>query len=309
MVVCALGGLAALLLSVSCSTVYVLPNGNNSKSEDVTDISGLVRMKDGMLIAIHDTKVKSPADKGEKPRVSLVDGKFLKMTAFPIRWLEDGPPASDLEAGCRLPYSKDVLLFESGYFEGKYGRVFRCTPDHDDQGHISGLRVVQFWKLPEAFEKLQVEGALCFARRSCPQLVIASRDGSLHTAPLDLNSPNGAEIALVPMPVCLPSFPELKGKDDQFRVISDMYVDKEGTIWAAATRDLGGSGPFRSVVYNLGSLQVEGPVYIRQPSYWRKATIEGLKVEALEDALKSGHLVFGTDDENFGGAVRPFEKP
>ena len=97
-----------------------------------TGISSMVRIEENIFLVVNDRKNSYKEDRilaNTKPRFGIVTVK-KKWVAFEDLYVKyplgmsDMPP-SDLEAICALPDRKqEFLVAESGYFEGKYGRVF-----------------------------------------------------------------------------------------------------------------------------------------------------------------------------------------
>jgi hypothetical protein len=97
------------------------------------------------------------------------------------------------------------------------------------------------------------------------------------------------------------------------RKCSDMYLDGNGTIWAAAASDPGDVGPFVSYVNRVGSVSEQGNTvgfddYFYSPSYGYESsswTVQGFKIEAICAPIgPGGVLTFATDDEGYGGTFR-----
>jgi hypothetical protein len=103
--------------------------------------------------------------------------------------------------------------------------------------------------------------------------------------------------------------PTVKDPDD--RPISAMEVGAEGPIYVASAYDPGDDeGPFSSSVWLAGWVQsgADGPTVVVAPEPKHIATLDGSKVESLAFAVGedgSSHLFVGTDDEDFGGVLRP----
>mmetsp|Transcript_43784 Transcript_43784/g.138610 ORF Transcript_43784/g.138610 Transcript_43784/m.138610 type:complete len:435 (-) Transcript_43784:201-1505(-) len=103
------------------------------------------------------------------------------------------------------------------------------------------------------------------------------------------------------------------------RPIVSLDVDDSGGIYAAAAYDTDGDfGPYNSAVYKIGELAGGSVDIYPEPKMF--AEVNGFKVEAVARADKvpvnmyedgeasavSGPMTFlGTDDENYGGTLRP----
>ena len=88
------------------------------------------------------------------------------------------------------------------------------------------------------------------------------------------------------------------------RGISDLKLDRSGTLYLTAAADAGDDGPFQSVLYVGGAFQVTGEATFRESNGTRLMWTDQHKIEAFDLVPgKSGGVVFGTDDENLGGYV------
>ena len=93
------------------------------------------------------------------------------------------------------------------------------------------------------------------------------------------------------------------------RSITDLHIDGEGRIWAAASQDQTDVGPFFSLIYQIGRTNLfdkERPFVIFENIVLTQA-VSGFKIEALSGPSKninSTHSI-GTEDEMFGGVWRP----
>ena len=108
-----------------------------------------------------------------------------------------------------------------------------------------------------------------------------------------------------------PSARDARGTPVYNRAIVALDVDGEGNIYAASTLDPEGladdpdNGPFRSVVHRIGRVGGGRPVLDAKPEVL--AVLDGVKVESLAVRERDGRreLFIGTDDENYGGILRP----
>jgi hypothetical protein len=96
------------------------------------------------------------------------------------------------------------------------------------------------------------------------------------------------------------------------RPVSSIEIDSQGRIYIASAYDTeDDNGPFSSVIWLAGRFRTDRnkgtrPDFLSRPQ--RLATLDGLKVESL--AVREARpgvieLFAGTDDENYGGAIRP----
>jgi hypothetical protein len=95
------------------------------------------------------------------------------------------------------------------------------------------------------------------------------------------------------------------------RPVSAIEIDEAGRIYIASAVDPGNdNGPFRSVIWRIGRVEADGsgkPRVILDERPQQLASLDGLKVEGLALRKNVGgdlDIVFGTDDENYGGILR-----
>ena len=91
------------------------------------------------------------------------------------------------------------------------------------------------------------------------------------------------------------------------RGISELAVNPQGQLWAAAAIDDGDYGPFSSMVYQVGNIAEQGaavPVTLSNSN--ESAKINGTKAEALL-FQKDGSLLMGSDNEAMGGRLESFQ--
>jgi hypothetical protein len=87
------------------------------------------------------------------------------------------------------------------------------------------------------------------------------------------------------------------------RHMSDMDLDRDGILWAAATSDPGDDGPFQSGIYKIGKFQKQNGKmeFLIADSFPKQFVFQRNKVEAL--TIAGNKMVFATDDENLGAAI------
>jgi hypothetical protein len=84
-----------------------------------------------------------------------------------------------------------------------------------------------------------------------------------------------------------------------------------GDLWCVAADDPGDAGPFRSVIFQVGTVDAKSKTPIqaiaKSVAGW---TFDGVKVEAIARSLPEvGGLSVATDDENYGALWRPLAAP
>ena len=281
--------------------------------------SGLALIEPNRYLVVHDAKVYE-----DKPRLGILAIQASGPVYTPLRiveWMDPDGPANDLESACALSDRPgEFLVAESGYWEKKYGRVFHVR--------LSGEtgQVVRAYKLPLLADSNPKKTGDNFEGLACVRhadgrylLLLGERGGSelypsgrLRWGSLDLRSSSleWAERGTASIEVTAPGpWPAGTKKRD----IADLYLDNEGTLWASATADQGDNGPFRSVIFRIGTVSPGAvpPVKLTGPvvADW---ILDGMKVEALAapaTAAPGSVLSVGTDDENFGGVWRPLFPP
>jgi hypothetical protein len=87
------------------------------------------------------------------------------------------------------------------------------------------------------------------------------------------------------------------------RHMSDMDLDRDGILWAAATSDPGDDGPYQSGIYKIGKFQKQNGKmeFLIADSFPKQFVFQRNKVEAL--TIVGNKMVFATDDENLGAAI------
>ncbi len=323
------GLLGLLLLSLAgCSAApsTVGPPGapSNVVAKTIANagFSGMAQAGPNRYLVVHDTKGHR-----DGPRLGIVEvtGQGLHYSPVSIEdWKHPDGRSSDLESACGLPglpgLPNEFLLAESGTWDGQYGRLFHLRLD-GQRGEILRaypLPILQ-GRGPDA-EGDNYEGLACAPLEGGRVLLLLGerggssvyptgvlRTGELNLATGDLQWREAGRAGLpITAPGGWPVAPD--GSEVTPRAISDLYVDSDGTLWAVATADAGDLGPFRSIIYPLGTL-TSGPdpgvALKRAPAAtW---VVEGLKVEALAGPaaiLPGSALSLGTEDEDLGGVWR-----
>jgi hypothetical protein len=87
------------------------------------------------------------------------------------------------------------------------------------------------------------------------------------------------------------------------RHMSDMDLDSDGILWAAATSDPGDDGPYKSRIYKIGKFQKQNHKmeFFIADSFPKQFVFQRNKVEAF--TIVGNKKVFATDDENLGAAI------
>lgn len=276
------------------------------RADTVPDISGLAWVEGDTFLAVHDAK--NP-EENNRPRVSLLrlpeslDGITWKPLA--LDWPLPQGASSDLESIARIPGTDSFLLVES--CEGRAdGKVFR-------RAFLIQLRDTQavllfFAQLPAVFKNIEGSAVvrlgdrLIFtcAERGDDRLSTEVYWTELRLDPLRFGTFNKAY------------FKPAGFAGENKRPVSAIEIDAAGQIYIASAYDPNDdNGPFTSVIWRAGRFRADrnnrvSPVFATKP--YKLATLDGLKVESLAVRERKQGLIelfAGTDDENYGGALRP----
>jgi hypothetical protein len=277
-----------------------------AQREQLLDLSGLAWVEGDTFLAVHDAK--NP-EENERPRASLIRlpqaGGSLTWETVPLAWPPPLGPASDLESVARIPGTQSFLLVESGESRAQarqFRRVFLV------ELRDRGFELVSHTELPAPVEN--VEGAAVARAGGRLVFVFAERaEGQMSTLI------SWAELQLQPLKlgaVRRAPFRATGFAGDKIRPVSALEVDGRGRLYAASAFDPGDDGgPFTSVIWRIGRVNPGGNlkaavIIERRPV--RVARVDGFKVESLASRERAGgkiELFAGTDDENYGGTLRP----
>jgi len=286
-----------------------LAHSSNARAESETnhlpDISGLAWIEQDTFLAVHDAK--NP-EENNRPRVSILS---LPRTPEGIRWksLEVEWPlplkeSSDLESISRIPGTSLFLLVESGesiYNGQRFSRVFLV--ELKDEKPI----IRSFTQLPTITKN--IEGSAVF--RSGDRLAFVCAERGDHQVSTKLF---WADLKLEPFE--LGKFQQTYFKPGKFtgknkRPVSAIEIDKQGHVFIASAYDSDDdNGPFTSVIWRAGRIIADRNGKFRinlLSSPVELARLDGLKVESLairQRERAAQELFAGTDDENYGGAIR-----
>lgn len=277
--------------------------------------SGMEKLQNQSYVVVYDIK-----NFKEGTRVAIINVTDEAIQASPIRisgWGDEGK-SSDLESICKIPGTTDeYLIAESGNWKGNLGRIFHIKIDTTQQSaSILGITKLPFKHMntPEVVGD-QYESILCLPYNETERILILGERGGSEINPrgtikwgiynLSTYQLKFSDAGMKGITVNAPgNWTDEKNKRD----ITDLHMDAEGEIWAAASEDTGDVGPFYSVIYKLGQVNTsnkEQPLTIYSDSpKW--VSIPGFKIEALSGPSKhiQSTLSFGTEDEIYGGVWR-----
>lgn len=274
-------------------------------------ISGMAPMADGRYLIVIDTKSYS-----SEARFGLLDAVAKGGSHFQALevdgWDKHGGLSNDLEAVCALSGRHDEFLaLESSYRDADYGRVLHV------QVRDGRVQLKKALALPRersnGKDGMGYEGLACRPIDGDRYLLVLGERGGSKVRPrgtlrfgtfdagretldwqateIDLHAP-GSWLSVPP-----------------HRDIADLYADDEGALWAVAASDPDDYGPFRSLVWLVGKLDVRNLAHpltlapVKEPRW----VIDGFKVEAVSapDARIPGSLLsIGSEDEKLGGVWR-----
>lgn len=267
-------------------------------------VSGLAWVEDDLFLAVHDAKrSKKQAD---WPRVSLIRlprsaNEGVSWEPLALEFPGEAGPANDLESAARVPGGRGFLLAESGPRKGFAPRIFFAVYGE------GGLRVQSFAPWPEEIENVEAiavgeaggELVFLYAERAA-----GGSSTEIRWAGLELDPPGFGPFRGV-------TYSGAGGAEKNTRLVSGMALDGDGSIYAASARDTGDDGgPFGGTVQRIGRVTADenGRPVVELDEGKSIANLDGLKVEAIavrEAAEGGGQLFVGTDDENYGGIIRP----
>lgn len=271
------------------------------EGETIPDLSGLAWLGKDRFLAVHDAK--NPDEVG-RARLSLlrlpVSLGGIEAEPVEVEWPEPQGESSDLESADRIPGTNQVLFAESGDDRSKFQRIFLA--EHSSEG----VEIVSFIEWPQRVDNVEAiavgrtRGQLVFlyAERAQgePSTMIAW--APLRLDPLRLGSFRRVRY----------SSPEPTGPNA--RPVSSLTVDSDGSIYAASAFDPDrDGGPFASYVWRIGELGSggDGPEVQLASSPELLGRLDGFKVESVAVREAGGRRVVyaGTDDEYYGGTMRP----
>ena len=295
-----------------------------------TGISSMVKITNNTFLTVTDRKnahkKDGPVMANTKPRFGIVtvEKKWVSFDDLYIKYpltISNMPP-NDLEAICALPHRPhEVLVAESGFLEGKYGRVFHMRLK-EKHGKWKAEFVTAFRPLSpkdvtySTPKKEQIEGMACIETPKRQIIVVLALRGGHKTPGMLIWG------MLEGLGEKQPRFMRLgeTALSDNHRFFgnrdaSDLYLEKKHKkkwrIWTIAVDDPDEDfGPFRSVIYSPGVFVWEDnkTLYFQQTEPivgWKR---DGLKVEALAapaERVTGSVLSIGTEDEALGGMWQP----
>ncbi|MGW7414037.1 hypothetical protein [Streptomyces sp. NPDC054863] len=230
-------------------------------------------------------------------RLAFRPGRSTAPTVRTLTW-KGGAEPLDLEALEAVPGAPDEFLAVASR-----GLVYRIKVT--DGG--TAVEVLDLAPLPaigegddfESFALVSQHGKLAAVWADRGKR--ADRPATLYAAPLSFNKYGETKFGAVAKAAYRAPYPA-----GNVRHASDISVNTAGRMLIAAAADEGDDGPFDSAVVDAGRLSVDRAGKVRlsvakSPEVLRK--FRGHKVEAVDCVPGARTAVFGTDDENAGGAT------
>lgn len=274
---------------------------NKRNVETLPDLSGIAWIESDRFLAVHDSKNPRMLDRA---RVSIIrlpqSPSKLEVETIDLDWPPPLGPSSDLESIARIPGTNSFLLVESGERikdRPVFRRIFHVR-FQDER-----LKLLSFMEMPASV--INIEGTavarvgerllFIYAERAgdLPQTDIVWAD--LQLEPLKLGEPHRA------------TYRPTACAGEGWRPVSAIDIDSRGRVWVASAFDPDDdSGPFQSCIWRIGQIEAGNArvALYRKPQLI--ARVDGLKIEGLALREQQGRieLFAGTDDENYGGALR-----
>jgi hypothetical protein len=264
------------------------------------DLSGLAWVEGDIFLGVHDAKNNGEKSDPSQPRISLLqlptDKKPLFWQVLAVDWPNPEGLSNDLESITSIPATNLFLLAESG---GKkpFQRLFLLAYNRQKVKIIEQIN----WPIPvENVEAIAVSKQgdrylFIYAERANSQESTQIRWTDISFNPLKFG-----EFQSV-------TFRSPFGSGTNIRPVSDLAVDDQGNIYISSAYDPDKTGAFKSAVYRIGQVTEDNSLIIASNPQ-KIGEIDGAKVEAVTTRKSPQgkiEVFIGTDDENYGGFMRP----
>ncbi|UMB61017.1 hypothetical protein MHL31_02165 [Lutibacter sp. A80] len=311
--------LIILLQIISCNTAKTIVPNNGQEIQSLKlsgGSSGMEKLDDTSYLVVYDIKSYK-----EGPRLAILKITEEGTQVFPINISEWGTEgiASDLESICKIPGKIDeYFIAESGNWKGEIGRIFHIKVNTSNlTATVLGITKLPLITINNLdFVGDQYEAMACLPYNKSERILMLAERGGSEANPngivrwgiynLETHTLVFSDLGLQGIKVQAPgNWTNTNKKRD----VTDLHIDDEGGIWAAASEDISDAGPFYSVIYKIGQIDTfnkECPFEIYS-NFSNGEVISGFKVEALSGPtknIKATHS-FGTEDEIYGGVWRP----
>jgi hypothetical protein len=307
--------LLTIFTSIHIHSLHCLPPclgqqpAKTDHAEQLADLSGLAWVDGDNFIAVHDAK--TDAAEMSKPRVAQLNLPHdLRGITHTDRCLTfNGTTPNDLESIAKIPGADEYLLVESGdsMQDPSVQRIFKAKL-------IDGqLEIVSQTQWPVKITN--VEATAVAQLGNTYVFVFAERaDNKPHTelSWIILN-PDTMKFARHVDRITFKS-PDT----DRFnRVMVGLDIDRKGIIYSVSAFDAESAGlpnpdngPYAAGVYEIGTIKLKdnAPIVDLYPEPTERALVDGFKIESIAvrnvNGSKRPQIFIGTDDENYGGALR-----
>lgn len=307
--------LKKIIVLITITIVFLLSIDTISFSQQssinnlqLPDLSGVAWIEGNCFIVVHDAK-----DSGfdPSPRVSLLqlpsDQEKLRWQALTVNWPKLLGISKDLESITAIPETNLFLMAESGD-KKNYQRLFLLAYEEEVKGQcLNGTQIPQVKIIAETNWAVKVENveAIAVTKINDQYLFLyteradSQTSTEIHWTTLTLDPLKFGEFRSI-------SFQSPFGSGKNIRQVSDLAIDTQQNLYIASTYDPGNTGAFRSAIYRIGRISDNNNL-ILDPIPQKMGEINGLKVEGITiQKLPSGdQIFFATDDENYGGVLRP----
>jgi len=253
---------------IVCFVLFYLPAYATTTISSFPGISGIARMSSNEYLIVHDAKnceEDKPRCDPKNPRIGLLN---IKSASGRIEYKQlDFPAAasslsSDLEGVCRVPNkSNEFFLAESGYWDGKFGRIFHIRVTMQRR-----VVLVDEFQLPKSGD--QFEGIACIAINSADVLILLGERGGSEANPKGVLRWGTYNLVTRQQPAWSEQSQEVTAPNpwgvSGLRTITGLSIDGENRLWGSAAVDPDNNdGPFRSVVYLIGHVDVNIKVPVK----------------------------------------------
>jgi hypothetical protein len=301
---------ATLLMTITPSLSAYDGYYGHRKALKLLDLSGLVWLRGDVFLAVSDAKNPDENDLNRLSLITLPDS-LDGIGFYPLTPRYPGGPSNDLESAAGIPGTNRVLLVESADDDSSFQRIFLAKVKR----HRVRIMDVLDWR---SFTDVKNIEATAVADTGAGLIFIWAERNSGE----QFTYVNWARLSLRPFAIGWTgvqsvefTLPEVlvNGADDRYytRSIVGMEVDSQGNIYTVAAFDPEGTvdnpdiGPFRSAVFKIGNV-ISGDVVLDVEATVH-AVVDGFKVEsvAVRENGNGLELFIGTDDEDYGGTLRP----
>lgn len=315
--------LAINLFLISFVSVSFAQEWTLVKSESRFNFSGMAFVEETengkIFIVVHDNKdqfADAPKkNKTERAGILIVEKGAPRPKYGNLKWLaQDGDGETlpvDLEAISAIPDQPNYFLAGVGNpneTEEK-GKVYYLKLSADRKS----VQVLKSFKHPLCSGECDFEG---LAVQKIGDTLLAfwadrgrnEKPGTLFWGKLDLEKGSIKSLGEAKIKIPAPDLSDFAADfpSAQTRSISDLKVDSSGGVFVTSVLDGEDDGPFASAFYYIGAFSRQNSAISFTPSRSpiKLYQFRNYKIEAFDFVRgKTGGIIFGTDDEDFGASV------